>query len=102
MSIQSANVRQSIYDACVSEQSTQQWLDDQEAAQLAAVEDHYARVIARWCNADDTSPEAVTSNISLDIIDTVSSDWANAQTSLLTTAGYVVDQDATFFTVSLP
>lgn len=100
MSIQSANTRQTAYDNCMTMQAQQSYIDAQEAARLAAIEGHYGRVIANWCNQDGNTADS--SNISLTIMNQVSTDWANAQTATLEGAGYVVNTTADTFTISLP
>ena len=102
MSFQSATDRKNVYDECMTTHSTQEYIDAEAAARVASIEGHYGRVILNWCNAESDSPDATTSNLTLNILNQVSSNWANTQESALQTAGYIVTRNPPTFTISLP
>jgi hypothetical protein len=115
MAFQNAATRKTMYNACMIEQSTQEYIDTQLANELAAqqalddafrqtMEDEFDTHILNWCNAGagNGNVEADTDHISFRILDRVSSDWANTQESSLTTAGYIVERNSLDFKISLP
>jgi hypothetical protein len=115
MAFQNAAIRKTLYDNCMIEQETQEYIDTQYANALAAeqasldarrqeFEQECYTIILDWCNSGtgDSNLDPTTDNITLQILDQVSSDWANTQESSLITAGYTVERVLNCFKISLP
>ena len=101
-SIQTATDRKTVCDGAVAEQSSQNYIDAQIAAEQTALQSHFQRRIIAWCDSTSlTSAESASGSLDLAINETITSSVLDTWQTDLQAKGYTVTRSGVSFKIEL-